>query len=179
MEALTLYNNSVSNNKWVTSDPKDAKILALTTQLNELMAEHHKNNEAYMSNGDNDTKMQLKRFISIDPWRMVRKGDSMVKDGKTWHWCPHHVVEGKHGGLYVTHKPEDHDDWQRKKDLNLEKKCASKGKSKNDNPSAAPTNGSKKLIINDKLKAALLAHSEMTGAQVEELLAAVDGDQNF
>jgi len=178
-KALTLYNNSVSNNKWLTTDPKDAKIMALTTQMNELLAGRYTNNEAYTSNSDNGMKMQPKRFISIDPWRMVRKGASIEKDGKTWHWCPHHTVEGKYDGLYVTHKPEDHDEWQRKKDQNLEKKRALKGKPKTDPPAAAPTNGSKKLVINDKLKAALLTHSDMTGAQVEELLAEVDGDQDF
>ena len=103
----------------------------------------------------------------------------MVKDGKTWHWCPHHVVEGKYDGLYVTHKPEDHDEWQRKKDINLEKKRTSKGKPKNDNTPEVTVNGQKKLVVNDKLKAALLTHSDMTGAQVEELLAEVDDDKDF
>jgi len=38
-EALTIYNNAVSSNRWNTKDPKDAKIMALTTQIEQLRDE--------------------------------------------------------------------------------------------------------------------------------------------
>ena len=132
-----------------------------------------------MTTGNSTNTTQPSRFISIDPWRMVKKGPTITMNGKTWHWCPHHVIEGKYNGLYVTHKPEDHDEWQKKKDLNLEKKRASKNKTKNDRDTDSAPSGKKKLVLNDSLKAALLTHSEMTGAQVDELLAELNESQDF
>ena len=41
---------------------------------------------------------------------MTKTEEEIEKDGKTWYWCPRHVVPGKYDGLYVTHKPEDHDE---------------------------------------------------------------------
>ena len=36
-ESLTIYNNAVSAHTWTTTDPKDAKIIALTTKVDELL----------------------------------------------------------------------------------------------------------------------------------------------
>lgn len=36
-KALTLYNNAVSSNRWSEKDPKDAKIMALTTRLEAMI----------------------------------------------------------------------------------------------------------------------------------------------
>ena len=41
-------------------------------------------------------------------WQMTKKGEKIQHDGKTWWWCPNHN-EGK--GLYVRHKPENHEKW--------------------------------------------------------------------
>ena len=40
----------------------------------------------------------------------------LVKDGKTWHWCPHHKLEGSFDGLYYhNHTPATHDEWKKSK----------------------------------------------------------------
>ena len=57
-----------------------------------------------------------------------KKGASMEKDGKTWYWCPLHVKEGLFDGLYMPHKPEDHDEWARKKKEKAEKQKRNKQK---------------------------------------------------
>ena len=36
-EAVTIYNNSVKSGRWDTKDPKDAKIVALTPRIEELV----------------------------------------------------------------------------------------------------------------------------------------------
>ena len=41
-------------------------------------------------------------------WQTKKEGDSIQHDGKTWWWCSQHR-EGQ--GLYVRHKPENHDKW--------------------------------------------------------------------
>ena len=53
-------------------------------------------------------------YLSIKAWRMTKTSDSIEKDGKTWHWCPHQV-DGIYDGLYVTHRPEEHEDWKKNK----------------------------------------------------------------
>ena len=176
-EALTLYNNAVSTNRWNISDPKDAKIMALTTKVEELLAGRNTGSAAFVSNGQSQS--QPSRFISIDAWRMVKKGASMEREGKTWYWCPRHVVQGKYDGLYVTHKPEDHDEWQKKKDIQNAKKKASKVNSKDNDVQPKQQDSIKNLTLNDNLKAALLTHSEMTGAQVEALLADMGEHSDF
>ena len=41
-------------------------------------------------------------------WQITKKGDKIQQDGKTWGWCPNHN-NGK--GMYVRHKPENHEKW--------------------------------------------------------------------
>jgi len=94
------------------------------------------------------------------------------RDGKTWYWCPHHKVEGSYDGLYVTHKPEEHEEWKNNRSQFRKKKFESK---KNDESGEATNNDSKKLYINDNLKAALLTHSDLSAVQIDELLE----DANF
>lgn len=43
-----------------------------------------------------------------EEWQTQKQGDSIQQKGKTWWWCPQHR-DGQ--GLYVRHKPENHDKW--------------------------------------------------------------------
>ena len=54
-------------------------------------------------------------------WRTKKKAKSVECDGKTWHWYPHHYTEGLFDGLYMPHKPCDHDAWVQDKKANAEK----------------------------------------------------------
>ena len=47
-----------------------------------------------------------------EEWQMEKKGETVQHNGKTWWWCPQHN-DGK--GLYVRHKPENHDKWLKSK----------------------------------------------------------------
>ena len=47
---------------------------------------------------------------------MIKTEDTIEKDGKTWYWCPKQVVLEKYDGLYITHKPENHDDWKKRRE---------------------------------------------------------------
>ena len=49
-------------------------------------------------------------FLSIKSWSMKKTEDSVKREGRTWYWCPHQKVEGSYDGLYVMHKPEEHDE---------------------------------------------------------------------
>ena len=43
-----------------------------------------------------------------EEWQTKKVGESIQHNGKTWWWCPHHS-KGK--GLYVRHRPENHQKW--------------------------------------------------------------------
>ena len=58
----------------------------------------------------------------IPDWRVVKGHDSVERDGKTWFWCLNHKMDGKYNGLYVTHKPENHAEWQKQKQEQAKKK---------------------------------------------------------
>ena len=53
---------------------------------------------------------------AIEAWRMKNTAPMVERDGKIWWWCPKHVIPGRYDGLYVTHKPEDHEEWVQKKE---------------------------------------------------------------
>ena len=79
-EALTIYNNAITSNRWQTIDPKDAKITALTTQVEKLVEMQTKlvanATQAPLHNRYN-SRFQ---FTEIAAWRM-KKGPS---DGQGW-----------------------------------------------------------------------------------------------
>ena len=117
-KAVTIYNNAVSAGQWEEKDLKDAKILALTTRIDELVEQQEKlaalstnQKEIYKSQNT-----QREGLHAIADWGMKKTTESAERDDKKWYWCPKHVVPGTYIGLYVTHKPENHDKWKRKKD---------------------------------------------------------------
>jgi len=86
-----------------------------------------------------------------------------------WVWCPYHNVEGSFDSLYVTYKPEDHEEWKNNRAQFRKKKYKSKN-GENENADNENSGSSKKLHINDNLKAALLTHSFLSLAQIDEIL---------
>jgi hypothetical protein len=152
-ESVTKYNNLSEAKAWRTApDAKDAKIVALTTQLNEL-TDKINNRSGQTKSGD------TKKSISVDEWRKSKSlGEHTKRDGKDWYWCPHQHNNGK--GLYVTHKPENHVDWKEKK------------RQKTSNNSNGNSNGNQqgKLSLNDKLKAAMMTKFKCSATDAAALL---------
>ena len=102
-EALTIYSNVVSANQWEYSDPKDTKILSLTTKIEQLETQMKLSVNAttqkppYKTLLDNSNS----KYLAIDALRM-KKGEPMIKkDGKSWYWCSRHVSPRKYEGLHV------------------------------------------------------------------------------
>ena len=103
-KATTKYNNMILQKIWNQTDPKDAKILALTTKLEVL--------DSAFSTSKSDTKPPKKTSGPWKPedWSITNVGTFTEKDGKTLHWCPHHKgPQYEWYGIYMPHKPEDHD----------------------------------------------------------------------
>ncbi len=170
--AVSLYNNMYAAKTWKTSDGKDAKIVALTTQLKNL-EEKVKNGSSSKSSGSGNDKDGVGKY-GIAKWRFNKTlGDKTTRDGKDYWWCTQHMG-GK--GLYVTHKPEDHGQSRRAK---ADKDSNSGGKS-NDKPSN--DSKTKSLTLSDSLKAAMVTKfkcSEDDAADLWKKCVSESGGEDF
>ena len=102
------FTNMESTNSWSQIDPREVKLLALTTRIQEL---ENMKTQPFTGDKDNSGANNNDSF-KIEEWRFVKDGDTVTRDGKKWWWCPHH---NKGKGLYVRHPPSEHDDWAARK----------------------------------------------------------------
>ena len=131
--ATAIYNNMKASGEWEKVDPKDAKIMALATEIRQLKDQPIKKGSA----GN-----------QIDPRRITKKGASITIDGQTLWWCDKHKHPKKFpNGLYMPHKPEDHDEW-------VKQKQTRKGKKKSP-PSTGP---SQHLKLKETIKSVLMTN---------------------
>ena len=109
----------------------------------------------------------------------MKKTTPMVeRDGKNWWWCPKHVIPGRYDGLYVTHKPEDHEEWVQKKEVR-KAKFVKERKNDGNGPKDDSEGTNKKLALTDTLKAALLTRCDLTGAQADALIREAQDEADF
>lgn len=125
---LQKYNNISLAKRWKkTEDPSAKVISALMTKVALLESKISSNSSNLQANATGATTTKPK--LLIPKWRTVKKGDKVDKEGKTWWWCPHHKKEGLFDGLYMPHKPSEHDEWKRQKDERIAARKAKKSAS--------------------------------------------------
>ena len=120
--AKTQYRNMMEDKTWDKVDPANAQMLALLTALTTAAKSTTANNASNGGGngngggggggGNGGTKggsHSQGRPFTYEEWQTNKTTDSIVKNGRTWWWCPNHN-EGK--GLYVRHPPQDHDKWK-------------------------------------------------------------------
>ena len=111
-------------------------------------------------------------------WRMTKSfGEQVTRDGIIYYWCPHHKVEGKYNGLYMTHPPSGHDEWQRKKDYWKAKKM--NGGNGRPPPAASDSEkekDNKKLVLTEKMRTALMTNHGFNELQYDSFLASIEED---
>ena len=119
--------------------------------------------------------------IIIPVLKLILTSDQVVKEGKIWYWCPHLKRTGDFDGLYVTHHPDNHDEW-------AERKATFKNHRKNkttDKPSTESTgenssnSTNEKLILKDSMKTALLFYFDISDVQVNEILQQAHENSDF
>jgi len=183
-EAMTIYNNAVSSNRWEYSDPKDAKIIALSTKLEELekqvnlSAHSTQSQQSNSKSNDNKSGGNNSKYLTIEDWRMKKGEQTVERDGKTWHWCPKPVSPGRNDGLYVTHKPEDHEEWAKNRNRFKKNKKDDEKKEDKDNESSTKSND-KSLALSNSLKAALLTRCDLTAAHADALIMEAKEEADF
>jgi hypothetical protein len=162
--AKNMYTNLVDFGEWGKIDPQETKLLALQTQFAKYKKDHPKNSTCPTA--------PKGKLPELNPLRKVKKGDSMIIDGKQMWWCPQHVhPRGKFNGLYMEHKPEEHHIWaaekKRKKEEYKKKKLARKAGSPNNSHN---NNKPKSFKINDQLRTALCTQGQLTPERLEEII---------
>ena len=154
MDNVTVkYNNMVKQKIWTQTDPKDAKILALTT-LNHELQNGKKAGKSYAGAVTGGGVAEKEWVFTLDPWRIVKECSSKTVDDKTWHWFPHHKREGKYDGIYVAHTPDKHDEWLERKTSRDKKKSASATST----PASTTSTSTQKLALSSDLKATMVAN---------------------
>ena len=116
-KSIQKFNNMNLASRWKKSEDPSAKVIsALVTQVNNLEQKlaRTNNNQANVTNNSNSPSKEIPKLM-IDEWRIKHEGPSCVCNGKTWYWRPHHKKAGLFNGLYMIHKPEDHEKWCAKK----------------------------------------------------------------
>jgi len=165
----TTYKNLVGEKSWNKTSDKDAKIMALTTSLNEQKKKWSdfasKMNSSGVTPGkrgqDNEKSHKLRKNNSVLPaWRTTFKGKNITgEDGVSYDWCKEHVREGKYNGIYMP-APHEHAAWKKKKEEGAKKREERKnGSAKQSSPAASSskTSHSSKMTIYKNLQTALVS----------------------
>jgi hypothetical protein len=114
--AKARYNNMDDKSEWAAVDPRDAQIMALATQLNELKAQQKQSTALATATAGNagrkkgnDAAKDYYPGTQVETWRSKYDGPSkMGSNGRLLHWCKHHKhPEGLCDGLYVQHLEKD------------------------------------------------------------------------
>ena len=181
-DAGTYYTNLVGSGSWKLESSKHAQIIALTTQLSEMKTELHSLSKLSKTNKTKDltdkTPSNDKNYGKFDTWRLTKVNNNVEfnmieKDGKTFYWCDkHQYPDHETKGMYVFHKPNDHDAWQARKD------AYKNGRGKKNGPptttpapapaSTASTNASK-LSLAKSLQEALTTTAGLSEDQFQKI----------
>ncbi len=125
-EAVTYFTNLVASGSWKAEVSKHAQIIALTNEFSELKNKFSKVKIAAKANKKTltpgtDDNSNVKPWGNFELWRLTKVNNSaefnmVEKDGKKLYWCNQHQSPGNATkGMYVFHKPTDHDLWAAKK----------------------------------------------------------------
>ena len=87
-QALNDYNTKIINNTWGAPSNEQQQIVALSAELKTIKDSNIELSQSVLKKLKNGKQ----RDTSEDSWRSVRGSgpDTMVKDGKTLHWCTYH-----------------------------------------------------------------------------------------
>jgi hypothetical protein len=115
------YTNLVASGDWKLEINKHKQIIALTTQISELKTAMSQVKTSTKPSGDTN-KFLCNQNDAFQMWHLtkVENGNEfnmIEKDGTKYYWCDNHKHPDREQlGMYVFHKPTEHDAWKKKKD---------------------------------------------------------------
>ncbi len=194
------FNNMDDKNEWNLVNPRDAKLLALQTRLEDISSEHKKQMVALATgfqaqqnnvngkgnNGNSDRALVWKEKRTNDEYvqgilreRTINTGPTKMIDGELLHWCPNHVhPNGAWNGLYVKHRADQHEEYvQQRRGKRGKPKTAAAGTSTGaTNSNTQPPVGTQKLQLDSKLKDVLCTNLCMSSEDIDKLVEQASGN---
>ena len=167
--SITKYNNMAKLGRWKQVEPKNATIVALTTQIKNL--ENKIGNTSNSSGGglpgSNNNKNSK---FTLEAWRIKFDGKEKTMDGVLWYWCSKHVIDGVYDGMYVKHLEDKHEEWlERKKGW----KKGSKDTTTSNESQSTGVVTTPKLTLSNNLKAAMIINFHCSEAEANSLWSEV------
>jgi hypothetical protein len=188
-KASAYYVNLKNTGAWKVKLSKNLQLIALTTQISELESKISKlstnsgsskqNEEAPARGNINYPFGELWRLEMVDN----KAEHNMIEgDGKTRYWCNDHRYNNKGvvtNGMYVGHKPQDHEKWHlnKKRVVNHKKgkansaNSASVTKEKPKSMSVLNNSAASKLSLSKPLQAAFVTTAGITESQFNTIWA--------
>ena len=170
--ALQKYANMSERGVWNQNEKPDSQLHALATRLDsmETQIQGSSSSASGKFKSSKSSSLSKKKKFGIEEWRMVKQGNTKVVNGVTFWWCPHHKNEGQFDGLYVTHKPSEHDSWKADRDKkNAAWKEKRRSKTDKNSSSSGKTPASNRLVMSEKLKSVLVSRLSCSDADADEI----------
>jgi hypothetical protein len=139
-DASTYYTNLVASGNWKSEVSKHAQIIALMTQISELkqavsqvMASTNTFTPTPALSSPGPSKFEEWCLVKVDN---MEEFNMIVKDGRNYYWCDQHkYTSSATQGMYVFHKPTEHEAWQAGK-TTLNEQCRKGSKAKSTIPAS-------------------------------------------
>ncbi len=159
------------------------QLIALTTQISEIESKISKlsiNSGSSKQNEEAPARDSNKYIFELWHLNKVDNKDEHNKiecDGKTWYWCNDHRYNNKGvetNGMYVTHKPQDHEQWCLNKEKHKKRKSSSADSDsmtskKSKSVSVLNDSAASKLFLSKSLQAALVTTAGITESQFKKI----------
>ena len=166
------YNNMYHNKTWNYVDPSDAKILALTTSLEEVKQElvDEKAKNTGPATSGNDRKKQS----TLDKRRYKYVGQKTTIDGVDYEWCDKGRKSRTSNGLYMP-AGHGHEKWlERKLKFKKGNGTASAHTTTTSTSSDSESKDGPKMILSEKLRAALVTSQSYSQDEADALINSIN-----
>ena len=162
LKVKSKYNNMKFREKWDYVDPSEARIMALTTSLESVQK------QLLEEKAKNDGK---KKQLPFDNRRCNNVGPSTTIDGVEYEWCDKgHKSRASPNVMYMP-KGHDHAKWVEAKKNGSMKTAAVTNRTESTGTSEEP-----KMILSEKLKAALVTKAMFTGEESSKFIEEASGN---
>jgi hypothetical protein len=178
---------------WKQEIGEKDQIIALTTKLIEMQAKFDHQIASFVTQAKNDkvapstnssTSANSTRRNKHDPytvatWRLTKKEDTVVVNGREFYWCigDHWSGGEKYNGMYTDHKPCDHDAWRKKIDDFHATRGSEKKPSSGTPASVSASTPAQKLTLNDKLRNAFCTQAGLLADEVDRIWQDAQGNE--
>ena len=162
----------VASDEYYKLDPKYANIISLTTKVNALERSVSANSSNVTSGGgygDGYNGNQGDKIAGVEKWRTLNKCATNQNEGKTVWWClSHKHKDGLFDGIYIWHKPEDHDALFEKFKSRRSNKDKTSAATTAAPPAASKQGSLEKLTVSQHLKEVLCFKLMLSDADADE-----------